>query len=239
MSLKNLFFKTNFTYKIYLYYNLFLRHKGYLNRKQYSQWGEDQYINEFFKDKKKGTYLDIGCFNPFMYSNTCLLYKKGWRGINIDINPTSIDLFNIARPNDFNICTTIDDEKKLFEVYLDDPFSPVNTLDRKFYKKLGKSFPINKKKNMTVETKSIDEVISLSGFEKDIDFVNIDVEGNDYKILTQININKLRPRLISIETHNVDGSESENHQFIYDYLIKNNFNIFKRVGPTTLFDRKI
>ena len=63
-----------------------------------------------------------------MYSNTCLLYRKGWQGINIDINPTSIDLFNIARPNDFNICTTINDKEESFEVYQDDPFSPVNTL---------------------------------------------------------------------------------------------------------------
>ena len=53
MSLKKLFLKTKFTYKIYLYYNLFIRHKGYLKRKQYSQWGEDKYIDEFFKKKKK------------------------------------------------------------------------------------------------------------------------------------------------------------------------------------------
>ena len=134
MSLKNLFFKTKFTYKIYLYYNLYVRHKGYQNRKRYSQWGEDEYIIKFFKETFDGFYLDIGCFNPFMYSNTCLLYKKGWKGINVDINPTSIDLFNIARPNDFNICTAVNDKKKTFEVYQDDPFSPVNTLDKKFYK---------------------------------------------------------------------------------------------------------
>ena len=66
----------------------------------------------FFKNKNNGTYLDIGCFHPYMYSNTCLLHKKGWSGINIDINQTSIDLFNIVRPNDTNICTAINDKKK-------------------------------------------------------------------------------------------------------------------------------
>ena len=235
MSLKRIFLKNKTSYKIYLFYNLYIRHKGFLKRDRYSQWGEDQFIIEYFKDKQKGIYLDIGCFNPFMYSNTCLLHQKGWMGINIDINPTSIDLFNIARPNDFNICTTVNNEKKLFEVYLDDPFSPLNTLDSKFYKNLDKSFSTNKK-NISVESKSIDEIISLSDIKTDIDFINIDVEGNDYKILTQIDIQKLKPKLISIETHNVDGSESENFQNINDYLINNNFSIFKRVGPTTLFD---
>ena len=172
-----------------------------------------------------------------MYSNTCLLHKKGWSGINIDINPTSIDLFNIARPKDFNICTTINNEKKLFKVYLDDPFSPLNTLDKKFFKNFSKSFSTNKN-NITVESKSINEILNLSGIKKSIDFINIDVEGNDYKILTEINIHKLKPKLISIETHNVDGSESENFRDINDYLSKNNYTVFKRVGPTTLFDHK-
>ena len=237
MSLKKIFFKSKLSYKVYLYYNLYIRHKGFLKREKYSQWGEDKFIAEYFKDKDKGIYLDIGCFNPFMYSNTCLLHNKGWSGINVDINPTSIDLFKIARPKDFNICTTINNEKKLFEIFFDDPFSPVNTLDKNFFKKLGKSFPANKK-NIVIESKSIDEVINLSGVKKHIDFINIDVEGSDYKILSQININKIKPKLISIETHNVDGSENENFKYINDYLSKNSYTIFNRVGPTTLFDRK-
>ena len=127
MSLRKIFLKTNFTYKIYLYYNLYIRHKAYLKKTRYSQWGEDQYIVDFFKDKKNGVYFDVGCFHPFMYSNTCLLHNKGWQGINIDINSTSIDLFNIARPKDINLCTTIDENKSEFKYYFDHQFSPVNT----------------------------------------------------------------------------------------------------------------
>ena len=93
MSLKKFFLKTKLSYKIYLYYNLYIRHKGFQKRRQYSQWGEDLEIIKFFSNKKTGTYLDIGCFHPFLLSNTYLLYKKGWTGINIDMNPTSIDLF--------------------------------------------------------------------------------------------------------------------------------------------------
>lgn len=235
MSLKKLFFKTKTTYKIYLYYNLYIRHKGYLKRKQYSQWGEDKFIVEFFKEKKNGVYLDIGCFNPFMYSNTCLLYKKGWSGINIDINPTSIDLFNIARPRDINLCTTINNKKKIFKIYQDDPFSPVNTLNEKFFKDL--EIKLNKNnKILSVESKSIDEVMKICQKKKNIDFINIDVEGSDYQVLTQIKLDQLKPKLISIETHNPDGSESENCLSIQEFLKKNNFIIHKRVGPTTLFN---
>ena len=233
MSLKKYFLKTQFTYKIYLYYNLYIRHKCYLNRKQYSQWGEDQFITEYFKNKQKGTYLDIGCFHPLMYSNTCLLHKKGWSGINIDINPTSIDLFNIVRPNDTNLCTTINEKKKIFDIYYDDPFSPVNTLDKHFYKKLKKK-KLENDKNLTVSSKTIDEIIKISKKDK-INFINIDVEGMDYNILTKIKIEELRPNLIAIETHKVDGMKSKDYFEIKNFLEKKKFTIFRRVGPTTLF----
>ena len=234
MSLKKIFFKTKITYKIYLYYNLYIRHKCYINRKNYSQWGEDKFINDFFIKKNNGVYLDIGCFHPVMYSNTCLLYKRGWSGINIDINPTSIDLFNIVRPKDFNLCTTIDKDDKEFNLYYDDPFSPLNTLDKEFYKKI-------KKKNnrifedKTVKSKTIDRIINESKINSKIDFINIDVEGRDYQILKNIKIDKLKPSLVSIETHNVDGTESENYNKIKSFLENNNFITYKRIGPSTLY----
>ena len=75
----------------------------------------------------------------------------------------------------------------------------------------------------------------MSKIKKKIDFINIDVEGSDYQVLTQIKLEELKPKLISIETHNPDGSESENFALIQEFLNKNNFMIYKRVGPTTLF----
>ena len=168
-----------------------------------------------------------------MYSNTCLLYKKGWSGINIDINPTSIDLFNIVRTEDTNLCTTIDENKKIFEIYYDDPFSPVNTLDKNFYKNLKKK-NLGDNKNFRVKSQTIEEIIKASN-KKKIDFINIDVEGMDFNILTKIKIEELKPNLISIETHKVDGTESKDYLQIKNFLEKNNYIIFKRVGPTTLF----
>lgn len=234
MSLKKIFFKTKATYKIYLYYNLYIRHKCFLNRFNYSQWGEDLVITNFFKNKDNGIYLDIGCFHPFMYSNTCLLHKSGWKGINVDINQTSIDLFNIARPNDTNLCTTIDENKKEFEMYYDDAFSPVNTLDKNFYKVLKNEF-FKEKKILVVKSKTIQEIIEVSRLKEEVDYINIDVEGFDYEILKQIDLKKLKVKLISIETHNVDLSASKNFNLISNFLNKYNFSMYKRIGPTTLY----
>ena len=106
-----------FLYKIYLYYHLFFRYKLFYKKKNYSQFNEDLFIDNFFKNIKFGNFLDIGCFHPIRYNNTYLLYKKGWRGTNIDLNQTSIDMFNIVRNQDTNICAAISDKKKKLKIF--------------------------------------------------------------------------------------------------------------------------
>ena len=46
--------------------------------------GEDIFIVEYFKKKKNGFYIDVGCYHPIHRNNTYLLHKNGWSGIIID-----------------------------------------------------------------------------------------------------------------------------------------------------------
>ena len=139
MSLKIISSKHFITYRIYLYYNLYLRHKAFIKRETYSQWGEDMCIGNFFINKKSGFYVDIGSFHPVMYSNTCVLFNRGWSGINIDLNQTSIDLYNIIRPNDHNICAALSDRVEEKDLFFDHNFSPLNTIDESTYQSSNKN----------------------------------------------------------------------------------------------------
>jgi hypothetical protein len=60
--------------------------------------GNPKFSNKIISKIKKGIYLDIGCYHPIKDSHTALLYKKGWKGINIDISKESIEMFKIFRP---------------------------------------------------------------------------------------------------------------------------------------------
>ena len=109
----------------------------------------------------------------------------------------------------------------------------MNTLDQTFYDSFKSEF-FKEVSFKTIKSKSIDEILKLSKF-KNIDFLNIDVEGKDLSILTQLVPHKLKPALISIETHNVDGTKSKDCDKINDYMKECKFNPYKRVGPSTLF----
>ena len=213
-------------YKPYLYFRIFWLEKFFVKKNSYSQCGEDFFITKFFTKQKKGTYLDIGAFNPIKYSNTYLLYKIGWTGINIDLNQTSIDLFNIVRPKDINICAAISDKEENVKVSIENIFSPLNTISLNRSKKLNsKSI---KKNSYYVKSQKINKIV-----KNKFDFLNIDIEGFDIKVLKSIKLNFYKPKLICIEILN-----SRKFLSLNKYLNECNYVYVKKMGPSYFFRRK-
>ena len=99
--------KLTYYEKIRMLHNIYVKNNYFVKKKSYSMNGEDLFINNYFKDKI-GFYVDVGAYHPLELSNTYLLYKRGWSGINIDINSLSIDYFNFLRPDDINIHIELD-----------------------------------------------------------------------------------------------------------------------------------
>jgi hypothetical protein len=60
-------------------------------------------LKSIFTRSKPGFYVDVGAYDPQMMSNTHHFYLQGWRGINIDPNPKSIEEFNKLRTRDINL----------------------------------------------------------------------------------------------------------------------------------------
>ena len=207
-------------YKIYLYYNIFIRYRFLKrNKKSFSQFGEDLFIAEFFANQKEGKYVDLGAFHPMRLSNTYLLFKKGWSGTNIDLNPITIDLFNLARKNDNNICCLMAGKENLLkDVYFED-WSAANSITS--------NKNLSERKQM--KTKTFESLIY-----KNFDFLNIDLEGHDYEILQTIDLRKFNPKLICIEILE-NCSDKEN---IFDFLKQFNYSFIKNLGPSYFF-RKV
>jgi hypothetical protein len=237
MSLKKLLFKTLITRKIYLYYNLYIRNKAHRKRNSYSQWGEDQIIKDFFKDKKKGFYVDIGCFHPIMYSNTCLLFDNGWNGINVDLNQTSIDLFNIVRPHDYNFCEAVSDKIQEKDLFLDWYLSPISTIEKSFYDESDKKVAFVDLIKKKIITKKFDDIVQKITNLPKINFLNIDCEGHDYRVLSSIDLDHYSPELICIETHKVNNEETIMYQDIIKLLKNYSYKFLKKCGPSTFFNK--
>ena len=205
---KKFLIKSKILFTIYLYF-LGIKYRYFLKKKTYSQFGEDLLIDKFFGNYV-GKYVDIGCFHPIKYSNTALLNKKGWRGVNIDLNEVSIKFFNACRKDDLNITACLSDKKEDVIIYMDSEFSALNSI----YLQNSKNFNFKQLKKKKIQTKVFSEIV-----EDSFDFLNIDCEGNDYKIIKTIDLKKYKPKLINIEV------SEENKNYIYNYLNQNGYEL--------------
>ena len=121
------------------YYKTFIRYGlGY----EGDAWFANNYILPF---KKKGFYIDIGCYHPLKYSQTYKLYKLGWSGINLDISKESIDLFKLFRSKDKNLNIGISNKAGFENFYFTKKISTTNSLNNKYLKE-----SINFKKKFTL-----------------------------------------------------------------------------------------
>ena len=227
--------KENLFYKPYLYYNLFFHHKCYIKRDTYSQSGEDLFINSYFR-KNNGFYVDIGCFHPVMHSNTALLYNRGWNGINIDINQTSIDLFNILRKRDKNYCVAISNENKNVNSYIDNYFSPINSINKNFFDITSSSFSSGKYTKKDIKAYKFLNFVKKKNLKiNSIDFLNIDAESHDFEILQGIDLKKISIKLICIEMFDENNNIDE-VKFI-KYFRKFKYKHLKSIGPNGFFEK--
>ena len=207
----NFAIKNKIFYKPYLFYNIYIRNFKHLLQKSHSQFGEDIFLLKYF-NKRKGFFIDLGCHHPFRYNNTFKLYKLGWRGINIDLNQISIDLFDFMRPKDHNLCFAISDKIENLKYYVPNKnlISPEITTDYNFTKKYKKLHGSN---YHSFVTKSVNWSFLEKYYRKllkKIDLLKIDIEGSDLKVLKSINLKSIKPKLIMIEAPDFEKIKRKN-----------------------------
>lgn len=183
----------------------------------YSQFGEDIILKELLKkDKADGFFVDVGCYHPKKYSNTYMLYKKGWRGINIDMEEDKICLFNMARPGDHNIICPVSDKREEVTLFRFSKYGLGSTINCDYAKDINDEIYDKK----IVATKTINEILNDTPYKgKQIDVLSIDVEGMDFKVLNSLDFETYKPKLIIIEDH---------HRSIEEVLNTGIYNLLKK-----------
>ena len=172
---------------------------------------EDTEILNYFKKKKNGFYVDVGCYHPIHRNNTYLLHKQDWKGINIDVSQFSIDLFNYLRPNDLNYNCAISNKNEIVKIFYQKELSQLSTIENEQAKKV---FQGNIKEK-EIQAFTLDEILKKDKFkDAKIDFLNIDVEGADFKVLEGLSFDKFKPELICIEIHDKEIKDSKVYKFL-------------------------
>ncbi len=225
---------------IFKFLSIFL--KSFTHKKvSYSYGGIDSIVNYIFKSQLSGIYIDVGCGHPIKNNNTYLLNKKGWSGINIDLDSSNIELFNIYRPNDHNICAAVSDIVEETNLYFYHSKSAINTLDKNTSEYQKAKVTTVKK----IKTKTLNDIVNNSKFENNIiDFLSVDVEGSELAVLKNFNFKKYKPKVIviefldltlkNLEIKNINLKNILNSN-IYNLLISNDYNLVNILHADLVF----
>jgi len=202
----------------------------------YAQCGEDL-IMESLLPKKNGFFVDVGANHPIRASNTYLLYKKGWRGISIEPNPSQMRLFKIFRKKDINLNIGIGQEKSEITFYVFKT-NTLSTFDKKSadeYQKMGYKL----KKIIKVPVLPLKEILETYVSNKEIDFISVDTEGYDMEVLKSNDWKKYRPHFVILETAEVtnDGSEKRTSTTFDPYMKEIGYQIKTETKVNTIYEK--
>lgn len=199
--------------------------------KSYSGNGEDIILKEYlFKGKRNGFFVDVGSFHPKIISNTYLLHKHGWRGINIDPNPQAIKLFKRYRPKDINLRLGIA-ETASDRTYYNFSYSGANTFDETVgEQKANKDWNtvISKDKVHCEPLKVILEKHVPTNTK--IDLLDVDVEGLDLEVLKSNDWERFRPNVVLVEDK--EFRENPGHSEVYLFMVNQGYKFYSYLDIT-------
>jgi FkbM family methyltransferase len=205
-------------------------------KKSFSQYAEDLIIQNILKDVNSHSkfYVDIGCHHPRRGSNTYFFYKKGWRGILVDLEDVKVLACKIARPRDRVIKAAVSNKREKVPVFTPVKYSTNSTIrldaieDSSKFQKIG-----------FIETITLNELLDEHKAPRNFGFLSIDVEGSDLQALQGIDLNKYNPYVICIENwHSRNGIDAILTSDIHRHLEQSGYDLVGWSGLSTVYSKK-
>jgi len=190
----------------------------------YSQCNQDRFVNEnFFNNKRNGTFVDIGAYDGITISNTYFFEKElGWRGICIEPLPNayvqlknnrSAICINCAVGPNNGMTNFFDIDAKKFpelamlsgelKYFTDAHIANLKEVVAKYEGRI---------EIVSMAVRNINDILLEYGFFN-IDFLSLDVEGAELDILNTLDFNTFKIRIMTVE-NNAREANPQIRQFL-------------------------
>ena len=172
-----------------------------------SQLFQDLFVLYFSQFKKEGYFVDIGAADGLSYNNTFILERKGWKGIVSE--PLETWHKTLKKRNCIKDFRCVYDKSNLnlsFSEVKDFPM--LSGISNDFLEDgnhMSRKNTIEKK----IKTVSLEDLLIQNKFPKDIDYISIDTEGSESKILKSFSFEKFNVEIFTVE-HNFVKEKRDN-----------------------------
>lgn len=188
----------------------------------YGQRNTDEQIARYFEPGYVGICVEVGAYDGIKGSNTLHFEESGWDCLCIEPNPYvfptlcrnrkwcvpaavdnyigsgDLEIFNFESGIQSSL-TSLDCDPRLIEDYAE---------------------AITKRQHWPVAVRTLNDIFNLEGI-KHVDFISIDTEGTELKVLEGLNLNVFKPKLLVVENNYNDWEMT-------DYLNKRGYQFIER-----------
>ena len=201
------------------------------NERYSSQAGQDKIIKDvFFNNKKNGFFIEIGAYDGIMGSN-CYHFEKylNWDGIALE--PSSIQFEKLKKNRKcklFNDAISYEVKEVEF-MEVTEGLTQMSGINNDSFKRninIISNNHASKMRAINMKTITFDQIVSKN---TKIDYLSVDIEGEEMDLLNSINFNDYEIKVISVE-NNIP--KTQNFKNFFD--IKN-FTYYDRVGQDEIF----
>ena len=187
----------------------------------FAQNQEDVLLDRLFPRDHKGLFIDVGANHPMHCSVTKHFYDLGWTGINIE--PARVfDELAAKRPRDINMQVAVSDEDGEATFYeFSKEYSTDSTLDTGVASENDRFAEHCTPRK--VQVRSLRSIFAEHVGPRVVDFLSIDVEGHEEKVIRGADWKACRPRVVVVESTRPHRREMadirwERHLLAADYL---------------------
>ena len=205
----------------------------------YGQNKEDEIIHQLITSKYgndfKGSFLDLGANDGITLSNSRFFIENGWNGILVEAGKLPYQkLMTTILPNTIAINCAIGNQNGLLSFYEStnllnaDDIGLVSSLvadETKRWRKAGVRYVEYKVECFTWD--SFRDKFHLKS--QNYDIISIDIEGMDYDVLIQMNLEELECKVLCIE---FNGNEMQKY---VDYATKYGMTLVHKNPENLIF----
>jgi len=181
----------------------------------------------FFKEKKNGVFIDVGAHNGVVWSNTLIFEKLfSWSGLCIEANESLLEGLRADRTCECLHCAIDDNEKEqTFWKIVGKP-DGIGGLEKGFpdghIERIEQAlalYPDSICEKIPTTTRRLSSVLAEYHITH-VDYLSIDVEGNELGVLKGFDFNACSCELISAESNDRASVQAYLDQFGYNLLGK-------------------
>lgn len=188
------------------------------------------------KSVKEMKYLDIGANHYKRGNNSYLFYEQGARGVLVEADPLLCKKLYRHRSEDKIINAAISSgggggvNKVPFYIL---SLPTRSSMDKKYVQKCIED-GLRIKEIVEISCMNLNELLEKHGFEPD--YLSIDIEGMDYRVLRTLNFDKYKIKVIVAEnTSELD----ENGNSMDFYMDNRGYQVYEKCGSNVIYKLKV